>query len=340
MIRVSLVKTLPFVFLLAACAETTTMAPVSPNPPRPILDDEDPWSMIPAEADLVLWADLAKLRKSPWTKDSFSKVAMADTRNLEVGFDQIRDMDRLVFAKVPTFRDGASVMVAQGRFDRERIGKVFADKSRTLDPLQKSSYRGADLLIRGEEALAFLGRRTLLSGLTVAVRAAIDCNIGIARAIDSESWLQHLRSELAHDKEGAAQVVALYVRLQPATREALMHEMGEGESLEEFGGRIDLSNDLDATVIGVQRTEIQARDLAARMAERIREVITRPIVSAFGFTKVLDSVRFVAKGNRVMGRLHISQQERAEIAERMTIVADTIAKMRAERAKTEEKKEP
>jgi hypothetical protein len=324
---------LQLMFLAGACGEASTVASGGQAIPRPAPDDDDLWAMVPAEADLVLWADLAKLRSSPWTRESLAKIAAVDPGASEPSFEHIRDVDRLIFAKVPFLRDGASVLVAQGKLDRERISKAFAQAGSAVET---SAYRGADMLIRGDEAVAFLSKRTVISGLTVAVRTTIDCNIGVARAIDSESWFQHLRNQLARNKGSAPPVAALYVRLQPATREALKQEMGEGEALEEFAGRIDLENDLDVTAIGNVRTELQAHDLAARMAERIRDARTRPIVSAFGFASVLESLRFSAKETGVEATLHISQRERAEISARMAIVAETMASMR--KNQTEEKK--
>jgi hypothetical protein len=326
---------LPLLLLVVACGETSTVASGGQATPRPAPDDDDLWAMVPAEADLVLWADLSKLRSSPWTRESFAKVSSADPGASEPSFEQIRDVDRLVFAKVPFLRDGASVLVAQGKLDRERISKAFAHSGGVVET---SAYRGADMLIRGDEALAFLSNRTVISGLTVAVRTAIDCNIGVARAIDSESWFEHLRGQLARNKGFAPPVASLYVRLQPATREALKAEMGEGEALEEFAARIDLGSDLDVTAIGNVRTELQAHDLAARMAERIQDARTRPIVSAFGFTSVLESLRFSAKETGVEATLHISQRERAEISDRMAIVAATMANMR--KNQNQEKKRP
>lgn len=328
-----LVWAVPFLLLIAACGETSVVAPGALAMSRPAPDDDDLFAMVPAEADLVLWADMAKLRSSPWTRESFAKVASADPGTSEPSFGEIRDLDRLVFAKVPFLRDGASVLVAQGKLDRERISKSFAGSVGTVE---HSAYRGADMLVRGDEALGFLSQRTVISGLTVAVRTAIDCNIGVSRAIDSESWFQHLRAQLARAKGSVPPVAALYVRLQPATREVLRREMGEGEALEEFAGRIDLGSDLDVTAIGNVRTELQAHDLAARMAERIREVRTRPIVAAFGFASVLDSLSFSAKAAGVEATLHVSQRERGEISDRMAIVAETIASMR--KNQTEENK--
>jgi len=155
----------------------------------------------------------------------------------------------------------------------------------------------------------------------------------VARAFETESWFQRMQTDLLRGKDAASLVTALYVRLQPATREALMREMGEGATLEDFAARIDLGDELDVSTIGVVRTEAEARDLAGRLTERIRDASVRPIVAAFGFASVLNSVHFQAKENRVHGTLHISQKERAEIAERMAAVADLMAKMRRNEAK-------
>jgi uncharacterized small protein (DUF1192 family) len=176
--------------------------------------------------------------------------------------------------------------------------------------------------------------------MTVAVRAAVDCSFGVARAVDSESWIERLRAEIAVTKGSASSVASLFVRLQPGTREELMRETGEGGTMEEFAGRLDLGSDLDLTAVGALRTEAQAHDMVARLAERIREVRNRPIVAAFGFAGVIDSVRFSAKRTYVEGTLHVSNRQRNEISQRMTVVAQTIAKLRADRASAQEKRTP
>ena len=322
-------KPLGFLALLVACAETSSgSGPLA----RPPLAEDDPLSMVPAEADLVLWADLAKLRSSPWTHDSFEKMTGAEAASPPTGFEQVRAVERLVFAKVPSLGDGVSLLVAQGGIERERMLDVFAKEGRT----SASTYRGAELLTRGEETLAFTGKRLALSGPTVAVRAALDCSFGVARAIDTEPWFQRLRGHLLRDADPARLVAALYVHLQPATREVLMREMGEGETLEEFAARVELGDDLHLTALGGVRTAAEAKDLAGRLAERLRDASVRPIVAAFGFASVLDSVRFQAQEARVVGTLHVSARERVQIAERMAAVSDMMAKMR----KTEEKGQP
>ena len=310
-----------FACVLGGCAESSTEPGLAASLPKPPPEDDDLFAMVPAEADLVLWADLGILRSSPWTRDSFAKMASDESSD---SLEQMRDLDRVVFAKVPFLRDGATILIAQGKPERERMSRVFAAGG----SVEKSTYRGAEMLVRGEEALAFVGKRTAISGFTVAVRTAIYCNIGVSRAIDNESWFQRMRRQLANAKAEVPPVAALYVKLQPATRQALKDEMGEGEFLEEFAARIDLGSDLDAVALGNVRTEQQARDFAARLAERVRDARTRPIVAAFGFGSVLDAMRFTAKDTTVEAALHISQKQRAEIVDRMAIVADTMASVR------------
>lgn len=320
------------VLVLAGCAETPMPAASLQSAPPPV-DEDEVWGMIPAEADLVLWADMAKLRESAWTRESVTRVSEGSIG--DGGFDPV-DVDRLLYAKVPALRDGASVLIAQGRFDRARVAKAFAEKG---GPVERSSYRTAEVLTRGDESLALLGKHTVLSGMTVAVRAAIDCNIGVSRSIDTEPWIVRLRKDLPFRKDSHP-VAALYVQLQPATREALLREMGEGGSLQEFAGVIELDRDLDLRAIGVLPTEQEARDLAARLADRIREVRNRPVVAAFGLGGVIDSLRFLPSGDKVRASLHLSQRDRAQISERMSIVADTLAKMRNETNTASGKEKP
>jgi hypothetical protein len=342
------VRALPLLCLALACAEAPVVLPGGTAPTRPPVADDDLLAMVPAEADVVLWADMAKLRSSSWTRESFAKVAEANSGEEQAAFDQIRDIDRVVFAMIPTLQDGASVLVAQGKFDSERMRKTFVQGDQTVE---KSDYRGVAFFTRGQASLAFVSQRTVLSGVTVAVRAAVDCSVGLARAMDAEPWLHRLGSLLGSGKSTDLPVASLYVRLQPATREELMREMGEGQDLEEFAARLDLGSDLDVRMLGTVRTELQARDLAARLMERLSDVRVRPIVAVFGLAGIVDSVHFLPKENRVEGTLHVSRDQRAEIADRMTVVAETIAKLRQAKAKapatkettedkTEEKKTP
>jgi hypothetical protein len=314
-------RLVPLALLCCACAESGA-APGASSAPRPA-DEDDLWSMLPAEADLVLWADLGKLRASPWTRESFDRIAPGEGHG-GLPPEQLRNVERVVFAKVPSFADGASVLIARGAIDRAAVVKAFA---KDAGPGTSSYYRGAELIARGDQSLAFLGRRTVLSGLTVAVRAALDCNFGVAPAVEGESWFRRMRAELVRGRDEATMVAALYVHPLPATREALMREMGEGGTLQDFSARVDLGGDLDLAAWALVTSETEARDLAARLSERLRDVGVRPIVTAFGFGSVLESIRLEHHGPLVSVTAHVSQAERQQIAARMAATAEMMTKM-------------
>jgi len=124
------------------------------------------------------------------------------------------------------------------------------------------------------------------------------------------------------------------VRVNPTMRAQLAADMGEGGTLEQVGARLDLGLGLDVAMVGLVSTHQQATDLAARLSATLREQRNRPLVSVLGLQSILDGVRLVASENRVEGRLSISDDQRTEIADRIALVAEQIARRRASTAGT------
>jgi hypothetical protein len=302
---------------------------------RTAADDDDLWALAPAEAELLVWADMTQLRESAWTKAALYKTAPEEraARSRARGFDEVDDVDRLLYVTVPLLREGASVLIAQGRMDRERLGAAFR---RQHPQTTTSDYRGARVLAEGEEAIAFLTRRTVVSGPLVAVRATVDCGLGLARSAASESWLSALQDVLREGRGPSRRLpaVAAAVRVSPTMRAQLEAEMGEGGTLEQVGVRLDLGHDLDVAMVGLVSTHQQAMDLAARVSAALREQRNRPLVLVLGLGPILDGVRLGAQGNRIEGRLSIPEDQRAQIADRMALVAEQIARRRASAAGT------
>jgi hypothetical protein len=286
--------------------------------------------MAPAEAELLVWADMAQLRESAWTKAALLNTAPQEraARTAQRGFDEVGDVDRLLYVTVPPLREGASILVAQGRMDRERLSEAFR---RQHPQAAISDYRGVGMLTEGEEAIAFLTKRTVVSGLLVAVRAAIDCGFGLARSAANESWLSALQAVLRESRGPSRRppAVAAAVRVGPTMRAQLAAEMGEGGTLEQVGARLDLGRDLDVAMVGLVSTRQQAVDLAARVSAALHEQRNRPLVFILGLQPILDGVRFATRDNRVEARLSIPEDQRAEIAERMALVAEQLARRRA-----------
>jgi hypothetical protein len=314
----------------AGCAETALpQAAATPVGPRTSVDDEDLWALAPGESETLIWADMAQLRTSDWTQSTVTKTATderasrADVR----GFDEVTDVDRLLYATVPPLREGASVFLAQGRLDRERIGKAF----RSQHPgAAASEYRGVAMLVDGEDAIAFLTPRTVASGPLVAVRASVDCGFGLAKSVVTQAWLSGLRGLLAEGKGSTPRPPALAaaVHMTPNMRAQFEEEMGEGGTLEEVGARLDLGTDMEVSMVGVVANHQQAMDLAARLSTRLQEQRNRPIFYVLGLQPILDSVHFATQENRVEAGLRIPKAQRADIAERMALVAQHLARRR------------
>jgi hypothetical protein len=68
------------------------------------------------------------------------------------------------------------------------------------------------------------------------------------------------------------------------------------------------------------------------MSAVLREQRNRPLVLVLGLQSILDGVRLGARENRVEGRLSIPEDQRAEIIDRMALVAEQIARRRASTA--------
>lgn len=319
--------------LLGVSCATPASSGLSAEPvvARTAVDDDDLWALVPAEAELLVWADMAQLRESAWTKAALYKTAPEEraARAAARGFDEVDDVDRLLYATVPPLREGASILVAQGRMDRERLSAAFR---RQHPQTTASDYRGVGMLAEAEEAIAFLTKRTVVSGPMVAVRATIDCGFGLARSVARESWLSALQAVLREGRGPSSHMpaVAAAVRVTSTMRTQLAAEMGEGGTLEQVGARLDLGRDLGVAVVGLVSTHQKALDLAARLSAALRAQRDRPLVFILGLQPILDAVQLAARENRVEGRLSIPEDRRAEIADRMALVAEQLARRGAD----------
>jgi len=315
----------------ASCATPATpVSAAAPTAPRTAADDDDLWALAPAESELVLWADMTQFRESAWTKSALRKAAPEEiaARAAARGFDEVEDADRLLYATIPALQEGATILVEQGRMDRERLSAAFRGHHPQTTALD---YRGVGLLAEGQEAIAFLTQRTVVSGPLVAVRATIDCGFGLARSVASETWLSTLQGLLREGRGPSRRLPALAAAMQlsPSKRAQLESEMGEGGTLEQVGARLDLGRDLDLAMVGMVATRQKAQDLAARLSAALREQRNRPLVFALGLQSMLDGVRFEAREGRVEFRLTIAEDQRADIADRIELVAKQLARRRA-----------
>ncbi len=331
---------LGFLLGLGACAGPSAPAPSASTPvARTEPDDSDLWNLVPAEAQTLIAADMAQLRESPWTRNALSKAA-TEGRNawkVALGFDEVADLDRLVFASLRDLSEGGSLLVAQGRFDRDALTDAFQKQGQS----QPSNYRSVPVLGRptadsgdGGPALGFLTRRTVLSGSQVSVRAAIDCGFGLARGSGMTPWVETLQGELAsrRDPSRRGPAIEAVFRFDEQARARLQSEMGEGGALEHLGVRVDLGTDLVISAVGLVHTAQQAQDMAARLSTLVREQRNRPVVVLLGLRSVVSGIRIEARGSTVEAALNVPEDQREAIVERMTTLTEMLARARAARA--------
>lgn len=84
-------------------------------------------SLMPADADAVIYADLGELRSSPFLAELF-RLAPQPAPDSEyaqflqaTGFNYERDLDRVALAVSRQSNDSTAFAVAEGRFDRKKI---------------------------------------------------------------------------------------------------------------------------------------------------------------------------------------------------------------------------
>lgn len=84
-------------------------------------------SFAPADATYILYADISALRSSPFL-DELTARTLPPTTDRDyaefmraTGFDYARDLDRVVLAGRPGSSANLNVVVAEGRFDRDKI---------------------------------------------------------------------------------------------------------------------------------------------------------------------------------------------------------------------------
>lgn len=328
------------VLLASACATPSPSAPSSAGPTvRTEPDDHDLSNLVPADAQTMIAVDMAQLRESPWTRDALSKAVSEGRAAWKAtrGFDELADLDQLVYAGLRDLSAASSLLVAQGRLDRDALSDAFQKQG----VAQPSNYRSVAILGQapgsssdGGPALGFLTERTVLSGSEIAVRAAIDCSFGITRGLAATAWVESLQKALAEGRGMSRRAPALQgvFRLDEKARAQLQSEMGEGGAVEAVGMRVDLGADLDVSAVGQVHSSQQAQDMAARLSALIHEQRNRPVVLLLGLRGVVGGIRVVARGSSVEATLHVPEDQRELIAERMTTLAEMLAHAQASRA--------
>lgn len=137
-------------------------------------------SLLPAKSPYVLYADVAALRKSEFLT---KLVAMVPAQKQDqdytdfvtaTGFDFTRDLDRVVFAMIPSSPEPVVWTVAEGRFDQQKISAYALRTGRTEQRDGKTIYVVPTGKSGGEVEISFLAPgRIQMVGKQNGISAAI-----------------------------------------------------------------------------------------------------------------------------------------------------------------------
>jgi hypothetical protein len=306
--------------IAAGCAEVQTGAPGMPTA-RAAADDSDLWNLAPVVADTVAEVDLAALRASPWTR-SLTQTDVSGQREHSVrafGYDPFTDGDRLLAVAVEAGGAPHNLTVLRGRFDPGRIAAAFTASNAHVTT---GRWRDSPLWDAGEHAVALVTPRTVVSGDSAAVRAAIDAAWGIVP--DARSGpLGELRRAMGADRDGPAAFVAVNLTATLRARAAGFLSLPAG--LQRFAARMNLGEDLNVDFTGVADNPADAAATARAVTTAAWDYAEGTMIRLLGLAPILRSVAVGAEGTRLHGHLNVPVEQRERLAEKLLAVLQMVA---------------
>ncbi|HEY2903834.1 MAG TPA: hypothetical protein VGL59_24830 [Polyangia bacterium] len=287
-------------------------------------DDHELLGVVPAGPETLLEIDLQQLRDSPWSKSLLAGRSAEErqARNATLGYDEIADVDRMVFAVTEDAGGPLVFTVSQGRFVEAAVAKAF---SSAHPGAVADAWRGSPLWRAGDEATALLTARTLLAGRLATVRSAIDCSYGLAPDARGGE-LGPLRRALQPERGRPALVAT--VGLSEGMRQRIGDAFQIPDGLHQAGARLDLGSSLDVSVLALLAEAPQAQ-VAARLAQQfLNDLRGRPLLRVFGLAALLDGASFHAEGSRLHGALAIPESARDDLAQKLGIIVETLRRAR------------
>ena len=306
--------------IAAGCAEVQTGAPGTPTA-RGEADDSDLWNLAPSGADTVADVDLAAMRASPWTR-ALTQTDLSGQREHSLrsfGYDPFTDGDRLLVVAVEAGGAPHNLTVLRGRFDPGRIAAAFTAAN---EHVTSTRWRDSPVWDTGERAVALVTPRTVVSGSSADVRAAIDAAWGIVP--DARSGpLGELRRAMGADRDAPAAFVA--VNLTEALRARAAGFVALPAGLQRFGARVNLGEDLTLDFTGVADNAADAAATARAVTNAARDYAEGTMIRLLGLAPILRSLAVGAEGTRLHGHVSVPVEQRERLAEKLLAVLQMVA---------------
>ena len=196
---------------------------------------DDLLDRMPADASVVVFADVAELRSAPFVAQLFAWAPQSEPDEdyakflKETGFHYERDLDRLAIAFQKIGQDSVFFALADGRFDRQKIS-ALANKSGTVE--RRGGHEILAIPEGGDGKKIYL---TFLSNDRVALTDRADFDQTLAakkRSDDGTEW----RSRF--ERLGGSPVFAV-IRQDAATGAALTERAPGGFSSPQLSTALD-----------------------------------------------------------------------------------------------------
>jgi hypothetical protein len=280
--------------------------------PRDRPDDENLAALVPEGVETVIDIDMAALRRSPWigpvlqSRDPRATASKADA----LGYDDVMDVDRIIYAVTTAGADTPTLVIAQGRLGAERIEDAFRIRwpAAVVD-----HWRGIAVLSSGENAISFLTARTFASGPPAGVRAVVDRAFGIGPNLGTDPVLGPVRRALCPEGRAAEPAILVTVAIDQNIRARVGDAAPLPRELRQVGLRVDVGQSLDLQALGILDDRPAADALARRLAALLGDRGTRMGLGAIGLAALLAETRVTADGSRVRIRASIDDDHRDEV---------------------------
>ncbi len=324
----SIVGRVAFVAVLSGCGGWQGPPPGSAgaqasNRVKDQPDDRDLPALIPVGVQTVIDVDMAALRRSAWTspimegRDPKTRATKAEA----LGYDDVEDVDRIIYAVTTVGVAAPTLVVAQGRFQSSRVEDAFRARwpAAVVD-----RWRGILVLSSGENAIAFLTARTFTSGAPTAVRAVVDRAHGVGADIEADPALGTMRRALCPEGPDARPVILATIAVDDRLRARVGDAVLMPRELRQVGLRVDAGQSLDVNALGILDDRKSASALGRRLGMLLSDPMTRLGLSAIGLGMLLPQTRVTIDGARVRVRTSIDGEARAQVTASLRVLVDSV----------------